>query len=56
MKSSGCDVEVEFADRDSKAPDPEVTEAEDPSAVGHCGLKKERDQFNLRFVSSLAKM
>ena len=46
MEAAGGDVEVELADGDSQAPDPEVAEAEDPAAVGHCvdGRERERER------------
>ena len=36
VEASCSDVEIQFADGDSKTPDPEVAEAEDPSSVGNC--------------------
>ena len=40
MEAAGGDVEVELADGDSQAPDPEVAEAEDPAAVRHCAWQR----------------
>ena len=46
MESPCGYVEVELADGDAEAADPEVAEAEDPAAVGHCvdGRERERER------------
>ena len=42
MESPCGYVEVELADGEAEAADPEVAEAEDPAAVGHCVDGRER--------------